>query len=40
METSEEELASIEKEKKIIFAIAPHGVMTIAGICGAINMVS
>lgn len=40
METSHEEVAAIEKEKKIIFAAQPHGVMSVAGICNAINYVS
>ena len=40
LETSSEEIASIEKEKKIIFAAQPHGVMSVAGICSAINYVS
>lgn len=38
-ETSDEEIEAIEKEKKIIYAITPHGVMSISGICAAINMV-
>ncbi|CAB1107369.1 unnamed protein product [Ectocarpus sp. CCAP 1310/34] len=37
-ETSQEEITLIEKDKKIIFAAQPHGVMSITGICSAINM--
>ena len=40
METSEEELLEIEKDRKIIYAIQPHGVMSIAGICAGIHLVS
>ena len=40
METSEAEVLEIEKDRKIIYAIQPHGVMSIAGICAAINLVS
>ena len=40
METSEAELMEIEKDKKIIYAIQPHGVMSIAGICAGIHLVS
>lgn len=38
-ETSEEDTVLIEKEKKIIFAAQPHGVVSVTGICSAINMV-
>eukprot|EP00904_Undaria_pinnatifida_P008005 jgi/Undpi1/4334/HiC_scaffold_17.g07700.m1 len=38
METSEAELMEIEKDKKIIYAIQPHGVMSIAGICAGIHL--
>lgn len=40
LETSSAEVAAIEKEKKIIFAAQPHGVMSVTGICSAINYVS
>lgn len=38
-EIKEEELAAIEEKKKIIFAVQPHGVMSVAGICAGIAMV-
>ncbi|CAM9131828.1 unnamed protein product [Chrysoparadoxa australica] len=37
LETTEEELEKLQKKKKFIHAIQPHGVLSVVGICTAIN---